>query len=96
MAWAPLLVVRLVHQEPWHIILALCAIYWLMSSAKTVRLTPSTRYYRAPLIIGGAGIVILCFLTHGHTLIANIVSLFVAVIFIATPSYAKFAHKEES
>jgi hypothetical protein len=95
MAWAPLLVVRLVHKEPWHIILALCAIYWLMSTAKTVRLTPNTRYYRTPLLIGGGGIAILCFLTHGQ-LIANTVSLLVAVLFIATPSYAKFVHNEES
>ena len=65
-------------------------------SAKTVRLTPNTHYYQAPLLIGGAGIATLCFFTHGHALIANVVLLLVAVIFIATPSYAKFALNEGS
>jgi hypothetical protein len=94
MTWIPLILVVLIRKEPWHIILVVLAILWLMSTTKTVSRGPVTKYFMPPLLLGGIGIAMLGFLNPSG-LFSLILIFIVVIIFMSTPNYVFKSRNDE-
>ena len=92
--WIPLIIVGLIHKEPWPIILAVLAMLWLISSSKIITQSPVTKHLLPPLTLGGIAIAVLGFL-NASGLFSLVLIFAIVIVFISSPSYAFKARLEE-